>query len=110
MESPYMSFSLKLQIVRSLDQTTFFVDGIQWILGRHVKQLNKAVGEKDTCFQRILTLMLGKQVTYWLRGSVFETVTASKNLQYKQLQLVNNFIFFPEHKSNCGLESISKKD
>lgn len=61
MESPYMSFSLKLQIVRSLDQTTFFVDGIQWLLGRHVKQLNKAVGEKDTCFQRILTLMLGKQ-------------------------------------------------
>lgn len=64
MESPYMSFSLKLQIVRSLDQTTFFVDGIQWLLGRHVKQLNKAVGEKDTCFQRILTLMLGKQVIY----------------------------------------------
>ncbi|XP_078337705.1 protein virilizer homolog isoform X3 [Crassostrea virginica] len=61
MESPFMSYSLKVQIIRSLDMTTFFVDGIQWLLGSHSKQLIKAENAQSNCLQRILSLMLKKQ-------------------------------------------------
>ena len=64
MESPFMSYSLKVQIIRSLDMTTFFVDGIQWLLGSHSKQLIQAENAQSNCLQRILSLMLKKQVSH----------------------------------------------
>jgi hypothetical protein len=80
--SPFMSFSLKVQIVRALDQTTYFVDGIQWLLGRHSKQREYGADKpQDTGFQRILTLMLRKQVcrsrhsVYGTRGIVLQYST-----------------------------------
>ncbi|KAK3591349.1 hypothetical protein CHS0354_040310 [Potamilus streckersoni] len=75
--SQYMSFSLKLQIIRVLDQTTRLRDGIEWFLGIHcLQEKNKSepitVGKEEiqgesinsrlTCYQRFLTCMLQKQV------------------------------------------------
>jgi hypothetical protein len=92
-----MSFSLKVQIVRALDQTTYFVDGIQWLLGRHGKQREYGADKlQDTGFQRILTLMLRKQVCH-SQHSVYGTLGTV--LQYStELTLSNkmntNYIHF----------------
>jgi len=37
--SPYMSSSVKLHIVNSLDQTTRLKEGLDWLLGRHHVQV-----------------------------------------------------------------------
>lgn len=69
--SPAMSFSLKLQIIQSLDQTTRLVAGMQWFLGQHklqtgatseVKVESTTDSGKDTCYQRVLNIMMTKQV------------------------------------------------
>ncbi|XP_056008740.1 protein virilizer homolog isoform X5 [Ostrea edulis] len=83
--SPFMSFSIKVQIVRTLDQTTYFVDGIQWLLGRHSKQQGTEKSQ-DTCFQRILTLMLKKQN---IRVTVAMTAFIRKINSYEVLQKMN---------------------
>ena len=62
-----MSFSLKLQIVNALDQTTRLHDGIQWFLGTHKKQreLTEAdsSGEQPlSSYQRAVKCLLQKQV------------------------------------------------
>ncbi|KAL3859118.1 hypothetical protein ACJMK2_009350 [Sinanodonta woodiana] len=72
----FMSFSLKLQIIRALDHTTRLRDGIEWFLGMHSLQKNNksepVTSEKEEIqgesmnsrlsgYQRFLTFMLQKQ-------------------------------------------------
>ncbi|ESP02223.1 hypothetical protein LOTGIDRAFT_176425, partial [Lottia gigantea] len=56
--SPYMAFSVKLLIVQALDKTVRFIDGLNWFLGTHTNQ----IPNKQTCYQRVLEIMMGKQL------------------------------------------------
>ena len=63
-----MSFSLKLQIINALDQTTRLHDGIQWFLGTHEKQreiiTTEDKGEQPfSTYQRAVKCLLQKQVS-----------------------------------------------
>lgn len=77
--APHMSFSLKLQIVRAIDQSTRFTDGMKWFQGNHVLQQTKVKAEanqtgppdvcmdvedvkKESCYQRLVNCMMNKQV------------------------------------------------
>ena len=55
----YTSFSVKLQIVQALDQSTRLSCGMEWLLGKHSLQ---ADSQKVSCYQRILNIMQTKQV------------------------------------------------
>ncbi|XP_071177036.1 protein virilizer homolog isoform X2 [Mytilus edulis] len=55
----YTSFSVKLQIVQALDQSTRLSCGMDWLLGKHSLQDNTG---QETCYQRILNVMQTKQV------------------------------------------------
>lgn len=78
-----MSVSLRVQIVRALDQTTRFKEGIDWLLGKHELQVESekdAVEEnghgtevrsrpksetrqKATVYQRLLEIVMSKQAS-----------------------------------------------
>ncbi|XP_064611731.1 protein virilizer homolog [Liolophura sinensis] len=80
-EAPSMSVSLKVQIVRALDQTTRFKEGIDWLLGKqdlqteaesdanvengHGTEVRSApvseTGQKATVYQRLLEIVMSKQ-------------------------------------------------
>ena len=62
-----MSFSLKLQIINALDQTTRLHDGMKWFLGNHEKQreVTSDEGKGDqslSAYQRAVKCLLQKQV------------------------------------------------
>ena len=74
--SPYMSSSVKLQIIRALDHTTRLKDGLDWFVGRHQLQVEtealiKSEGNepnpRPTCYQRLLRLMKEQQVWWYLK-------------------------------------------
>ena len=58
--APHMAFSIKLHILKALDQTMYFSDGVKWCIGSHPDQ--DARSQQATCYQRVLDSMLKKQV------------------------------------------------
>ncbi|ESO87799.1 hypothetical protein LOTGIDRAFT_234825 [Lottia gigantea] len=89
--SPYMAFSVKLLIVQALDKTVRFIDGLNWFLGTHTNQ----IPNKQTCYQRVLEIMMGKQLVrttvalscFLKKIHVFEVL---KNFSRTVTNIVNN--------------------
>ena len=62
-ESQYMSLSLKLQIVRSLDCTTRFREGIESFMG--ISDGETEIDNREPAqspYQRLVNMMIAKQV------------------------------------------------
>ncbi|KAJ8303301.1 hypothetical protein KUTeg_019697 [Tegillarca granosa] len=94
----YMSFSLKLQILVSLDKTTRFKDGVEWFLGTHpLQKVKSEIKTEDTkpdtytesCYVRFINVMLKKQV---VRVSVGMTALLRKLHVYEVMRKLNSQI------------------
>ena len=63
-ESQYMSATVKLQIVRALDQSTRRACGMRWFVGIHPEQLHKTseTTTTESAYQRLVRILTTKQV------------------------------------------------
>ena len=62
-ESAHMSSSVKLQIVRALDQTLRLRQGLDWFLGRNAAQTGAAAVNRPTGYQRATEILMSKQAS-----------------------------------------------
>ncbi|KAK7500315.1 hypothetical protein BaRGS_00008538, partial [Batillaria attramentaria] len=68
LESPYMAFSIRLQILKALDASLRFPDGVRWFLGSHPEQEARRDSATLTCYQRTVQLMTKKQLAQVMMG------------------------------------------
>ncbi|XP_025114734.1 protein virilizer homolog isoform X3 [Pomacea canaliculata] len=68
LENPCMAFSIRLLILRALDASLRFPDGVSWFLGLHSKQDVNKRADGVSCYQRLVQLMNKKQVAQVMMG------------------------------------------
>ena len=68
LESKCMAFSIRLLILKALDASLRFPNGVRWFLGSHLQQAKSQHKEPATAYQRIVQLMTKKQVKAGAEG------------------------------------------
>jgi hypothetical protein len=83
LESKVMAFSVRLLILKALDASLRFPNGVRWFLGNHPEQSKAKYKEETSVYKRLLQLMTHKQLAQVMMGMknllrkvhVYETFT-----------------------------------